>query len=219
MSIRALILAAIGLSACSARGPDGVRADATAPDAALTDPASRAPDLVNVAAGGAASASATWQEDARFHPDNVIDGSSYDAAEGGNYWLLPNETAGWWQIDLNKTFEVEVVRILNCNNGGGNDRATKDFRLEIKDDSQRVVYAVSGILPFTSASSAASPTRPYEVRLDRPVPGRTVKIFVDSWYPTRSDLGWPHPVLGGDPSNQGGGLNEVEILARAPSVP
>jgi hypothetical protein len=206
--------------------PDATAPDATAPDAAPdfgpdsspdgapTDLALIPPDLVNVAAGGTASASAIWQDDPRVYPDEVIDGSLYDAVNGGNYWLLPNETPGWWQVDLNRTFDIELVRILNCNNGRANDRATKDFRLEIRDDAGTVVYSAAGILPFTSASSASNPTRPYDVRLEKPVAGRTVRIFVDSWYPTRTDPTWPYPVIdSSDDHNQGGGLDEVQVFA------
>jgi hypothetical protein len=211
MSLRALILAALGLSACHAP------LQATAPDAAPPDLAPLPPDLVNVAAGATVSASATWEDNPLVGPDKVIDGSLYDAHDGGNYWLLPNQTAGWLQIDLPQVFDIQVVRILNCNNGRANDRATKNFRLEIKDASDKVVYSTAGVLPFTSASSADSPTRPYEVRVSTPVAGRTVKIFVDSWYPTRTDPTWPNPVIdSSDDSNEGGGLNEVEIFASGP---
>jgi hypothetical protein len=219
MSIRALILAAVGLGACNAGGPglEAAHPDATVPDAAPGMLAPLDPDLVNVAARGTASASATWEDNPLVGAGKVLDGSLYDAREGGNYWLLPNETPGWVQIDLRDVFNIEVVRILNCNNGHGNDRATKDFRLEIKDPSDTVVYSAGGVLPFTSASSADSPTRPYEIRLGKPVAGRTVKIFVDSWYPTRTDPAWPYPVLdSSDDHNEGGGLNEVEIFARVP---
>jgi len=170
--------------------------------------------LTNVALNGTATASSVWENNPKLLPENVIDDSAYDDVEQKNFWLLPNETAGWWQVDLGAEFTIHTIKIFNCNNGEANDRGTKDFRLEIRDATQDVVRATSGMLPFTSMSSVARPIVPRVLDFAKPVRGRYVKIYVDTWYPTRTDPSWPYPKIdSSDPGNQGGGLNEVQVFA------
>jgi F5/8 type C domain len=177
-----------------------------------TNPAPRAP-AANVAVGGVASASATWENNPSVGPDKVVDGSNYEDSVPANYWILPNRTAGWWQVDLGGEFLISAIEIYNTNNGISNDRGTQDFRIEILDSARKVVFSHAGILPFTSRSSAAHPIVPLTVNPGRTQAGRYVKVYVDSWYPTRSDTSWAHPVgPSGTVSNEGGGLNEVRVL-------
>ena len=173
--------------------------------------------LTNVAVQGIVSASAVWQNDPRYVPEHVIDGSTYDVdSPPGNFWLLPNETSGWLEIDLRKTFKIHSIRLLNTNNGVSNDRGTKDFRIEIRNDKGEVVHTVSGVLPFTSYSGAANPTEPVTLDFTNSMLGRYVKIYSDSWYPTRRDPFWPYPTLPSNKlENQGGGLNEVLVFAQS----
>jgi len=193
-----LLLLAAGLLGCAASASDEV----------VDDP------VTNVALKGTVTASSVWENDARFLPENVIDDSTFDDVDARNYWLLPNETTGWWQVDLEADFEIRAVKILNCNNDEANDRGTKDFRLEIRNAAQQVIHSAPGILPFTSLSSAAHPTVPHVVQFDSPVKGRYVRVHVDSWYPTRTQPAWPHPTVeSSDSGNQGGGLNEVQVFA------
>jgi hypothetical protein len=201
-----------------ADGAGGSMADAadgpgtTAGDGSATDLAGE--PLTNVALEGKVTASSVWQNDPRFLPENVIDDSSYDDVDARNYWLLPNQTAGWWQVDLGSEFDIRRIKVFNCNNDEANDRGTKDFRLEIRDAKQEVVHAASGVLPFTSLSSPVQPTVPRVMDLEEVVRGRYVKIYIDTWYPTRTDPTWPHPTVGSsDSGNQGGGLNEVQVFA------
>ena len=192
----------------------------SAPDAAVITVADARPttgadgSLTNLALNGTATASSVWENNPKLLPENVIDDSAYDDVEQKNYWLLPNETTGWWQVDLGAEFDISTIKVFNCNNGLANDRGTKDFRLEIRDATQEVVHTASGVLPFTSMSSAARPIVPRVLDLAKPVRGRYVKIYVDSWYPTRTDPSWPYPTIeSSDPGNQGGGLNEVQVFA------
>jgi F5/8 type C domain len=167
----------------------------------------------NIALSGIASASGFWEGNPLFQPSRVIDGSTFDGDAGGRYWILPNENAGWWQVDLRKQFNIGLIEILNSNNAIANDRATKDFRIEILDSARNVLFSKSDILPFTSYSSASNPTKPYSLNLDKAVRGRYVKIYVTSWYPIRTDPSWPFPFIGSsNPSNQGCGLNEVRVF-------
>lgn len=171
-------------------------------------------DPVNIALTGTASASAYWENHPAFLPSNAIDGSTYDNTSTGKYWLLPNQTTGWWQVDLGAAYPIGLVEILNCNNNGSNDRGTRDFHLEILDASSNVVFTQAGILPFTSFSSPSNPTVPYVLDLAAAVNGRYVKVYVDSWYPTRNDPSWPYPTVpSSNTSNEGGGLNDVRVYA------
>lgn len=175
-------------------------------------PAPRAPEA-NVALGRVATASAVWENNPSVGPDKVIDGSSFEDSVPANYWILPNRTAGWWQVDLGGEFQISAIEIYNTNNGLSNDRGTRDFRIEIQDSARNIVFSHAGILPFTSRSSAAHPIVPLTVKPGRIEAGRYVKVYVDSWYPTRSDTSWAFPVASsGTVSNEGGGLNEVRVL-------
>jgi hypothetical protein len=197
---------ALGLVACSPAS----KQSADDPGAGPTDGSV----LTNVARKGTVTASAVWEDNPNLLPDNVIDDSTYDDAEAMNYWLLPNETAGWWQVDLGAEFNIRTIKVFNCNNGQANDRGTKDFRVEIMNASHAVIHTASGDLPFTSRSSATHPIVPRVLELEGAVLGRYVKIYVDSWYQTRRNPSWPYPTIdSSDPGNQGGGLNEVQVLA------
>jgi hypothetical protein len=183
--------------------------------AGLTTPV----DPTNIALTGSASASAYWESHPAFLPSHVIDGSTYDDVSTGKYWILPNRTAGWWQVDLGADAAIGLIEILNCNNNGSNDRGTKDFRVEILDASSTVVFSQSGILPFTSFSSPSNPTVPYVLDLAVAVTGRYVKVWVDSWYPTRTDPAWPYPKApSSNLANEGGGLNDVRVYAAGATV-
>jgi hypothetical protein len=163
--------------------------------------------------GGIASASAVWQDNLSVGPAKVVDGSSYEDSVPANYWLLPNRTAGWWQVDLGGEFVISTIEIYNTNTGLANDRGTKDFRIEIQDSARKVVFTRAGILPFTSRSSATHPIVPFTVNPGKFETGRYVKVYVDSWYPTRSDTSWAHPVESSSTvTNEGGGLNEVRVF-------
>lgn len=174
---------------------------------------SDSPAPVNLALDGTVSASATWENNPRLGPAKVIDGSNYDDSVNINYWTLPNRTTGWWQVDLGRQAEITSIQILNTNGSTANDRATKDFRVEILGSDRTVAFSQSGVLPFTSKSSADHPIEPYAIKLDKARAGRYVKVYVDSWYPTRTDPSWPYPVVASsNPANEGGGLNEVRVF-------
>jgi F5/8 type C domain len=166
----------------------------------------------NLALSGTVTASAFWENNPIVRPALVIDGSTFDSPTGGSYWILPNLSKGWWQVNLGKEFTLGTIDIYNTNNGGGNDRATREFRLEILDAGATVVYSLADTLPFTSYSSAAFPTTPYTVHLPASITGQYVKVYVDGWYPTRNDPFWPFPLLPSHNENEGGGLNDVQVF-------
>jgi len=173
----------------------------------------------NIALGAPVSASAYWENNPIVAPEKAVDGSTYDQYGGGNYWVLPNVTPGWLQVDLGSPRAIGLIKIINFNNSYANDRATKDFRCEILDADMTVLYSTSGVLPFTSFSSASNPTVPYIIDLPAAITGRYVKIYVDSWYPTRTDPTWPYPVISSSNlNNEGGGLNDLQVFETSGSV-
>ena len=157
---------------------------------------------------------AFWENNPLLKPENAQDGSTWDTADGGNYWALPNKTKGWWQVDLGKTHPLRLIRIFNTSNSYCNDRGTKDFRLEVRDSADAVVLAHKGSLPFADYYGDAGTRSPFSLGLERGVRGRFVKVYVDSWYPTRTDPAWPYRTCdSSNLSNEGGGLNEVQVFA------
>jgi hypothetical protein len=73
----------------------------------------------NLALSGTVTASAFWENNPIVRPALVIDGSTYDSPTGGSYWILPNLSKGWWQVNLGQEFTLGTIDIYNTNNGGG----------------------------------------------------------------------------------------------------
>ena len=181
--------------------------------ASMTTAFSTPVNPTNIALGAPVTASAFWENNPIVAPEKAVDGSTYDQFGGGNFWVLPNVTTGWLQVDLGAPRAIGLIKIINFNDTYANDRATKDFRCEILDGNMAVLYSTSGVLPFTSLSSASNPTVPYLIDLPAAITGRYVKIYVDSWYPTRTDPTWPYYVIpSSNLNNQGGGLNDVQVF-------
>jgi len=60
------------------------------------------------------------------------------------YWLLPYRQTGDITLKLKFPSKLKLVRILNTSNAGLYDYGTIDFRLELLDKNQKVVYTKSG---------------------------------------------------------------------------
>lgn len=162
---------------------------------------------------GKATASAVWENNPLLQPENVQDGTTFDTANAGNYWDLPNNTKGWVQIDLGKDHKLSHINLFNTSNSYCNDRGTKDFRLEIRDEANAVILTTKGVLPFVDYFADADAKTPFSVKFKEAVRGRYVKVYVDSWYRTRTDASWPYQTCySSNLSNEGGGLNEVQIF-------
>jgi len=60
------------------------------------------------------------------------------------YWLLPGETLGHVEIALRQPAIVDRVRLLNTSNAGLNDFATHTFRVELLDESHKLLASKDG---------------------------------------------------------------------------
>ncbi len=139
------------------------------------------PGSPNIALGKPATASAT--SNPNVCPDHVTDGSTLENIL--DYWLLPNSTTGWVQVDLEGIYDIHKIRWLNTHNDGYNDRATTDWRLEISSDGTSFTEYTSGTEEFSS-----EPTWVEFKHIQ--VDARYLRLYVDGYY------------------NRGGGVNEIE---------
>jgi hypothetical protein len=65
--------------------------------------------------------------DRKYEAGKAVDGKA------GTEWLLPDGQTGWIEIRM-RPRAVARVLLLNAHNPGYNDRATKDFALELYGD-------------------------------------------------------------------------------------
>jgi len=80
---------------------------------------------------------------AGYPAENVADGD--EATE----WLLPNRTPGWIELTLDPVRDVGELRLLNSHNGHYNDRATRNYRIEVFSGG-RVAKTLNGSFPAFS---------------------------------------------------------------------
>ena len=94
----------------------------------------------------AASASGSWS--AAYGPDHLVDGKTAETGEI-TYWLLPSQTAGWAQVQLDSLYRLDHVRWLNTHNGAAHDRATAAWRLDGSYDGVTFTELSRGTAPFS----------------------------------------------------------------------
>src|SRR5262249_16083871 len=58
--------------------------------------------------GAPVNASDTWEQNSMFAPNHVTDG------QPDTYWLLPDHTTGWVEVQITPPRHVRMVRLLNC---------------------------------------------------------------------------------------------------------
>lgn len=158
---------------------------------------------VEVAGGKPVTASGYWKGSASSHifpPKNVVnrktDESKEDCGPGPRtYWLLPDRSTGWVQVDLQQNYCIVKLRWLNTHNGICGDRATTRLRIAVStsgryEGEEQTVY--SGSMAFSRTPAFQ------EFLLPPTVVARYVRFYVEDYY------------------NWGGGLNEVEVYALAP---
>jgi hypothetical protein len=157
-------------------------------------------ELIEVAAGQKTTTSGFWQYSADYSfPSHAIVDRQTDelhcdiGIESGNsYWLLPDKSNGWIEIDLASDYAITKFRYLNTHNGSCGDRATKKFHIAVSNSGEfsgEEIIVAEGEMPFTFSPDFQ------ETTLSNPVPGRYVRFYVDEYYE------W------------GGGLNELEVYA------
>ena len=77
-----------------------------------------------------AVASAAWSNE--FSARNAIDD------DVDTEWLLPDRRKGWIEFNIVPPRYIEKIRILNAHNRHHNDRATKEFRIDLYSDDEKV---------------------------------------------------------------------------------
>jgi hypothetical protein len=142
----------------------------------------------NLAPSGSASASQTYGP--LYGATNVID---EDTNEDGSrsYWILPNSTTGWVEVDLGSSIGITDILWANTHNQSNFDRATTDYEIAVSETGsfsgeETIVDSGTGSLEADLVFHSAS--------LSTPVSGRYIRFYVDGYF------------------GSGGGLNELQIF-------
>lgn len=72
-----------------------------------------------------------------FPPEHAVDDDE------SSEWLLPDRTPGWVEAAISPPTRVERVRLLNSHNRHYNDRATREYTVELFS-GDRVVQTIEG---------------------------------------------------------------------------
>ena len=142
-----------------------------------------------------------------FPWSNVNDGYFDDSLtsrpnpQAWSYWLTPDNSTGWFIIDLLETSYISYFEIQNTRNRDyGNDRTSKDFHISLSSDGATWTNALTGVLINVLGAGKPIPIETFS--LQTPISARYVKFDLDSF-------------LGGS-----GGLNELSVYGATPaSVP
>jgi hypothetical protein len=139
------------------------------------------------------------------------------------YWLLPEETPGWVELELAAPATVSMVRLLNTSNAGLNDFAAHAVRVELFDPSRKLLAARDVMFgkafdrPFKQAFAEpkwfSRYARTFEGMLD---PGLTVP-FGDGWKEVVFDAAKDAAYVRVSITKYwgiGGGLNEVQVYGK-----
>jgi hypothetical protein len=116
-----------------------------------------------------ATASAVYAGDPIFGPDRVLDG------ESATEWLLPDRTPGAIELTLRAPRRVTAVRLVNGHNREFNDRAIRDYEIELYA-GQRLVKKLSG-----SFAQLVPAPAPVSIRADADGVDR-VRVVVKSFH-------------------------------------
>jgi hypothetical protein len=101
---------------------------------------------------------------------NVLD------AHPDSEWLLPDNAPGWIDLTLSPARTVSTVRIINAHNSIHNDRATKQFRIEVYRKGD-LVKTVDGTF------STLTPTPDWtKFELGRQENVSRIRVVVNSWH-------------------------------------
>ncbi|MBX3247905.1 MAG: hypothetical protein KF901_12060 [Myxococcales bacterium] len=90
-----------------------------------------------------ASASAHFRNDPQFGPDRVFD------EDPNTEWLLNDGQTGWLEARLSPPRDMRQLRILNGHNRQYNDRAVKEYALELYDAAGTKVFETEGEFDFS----------------------------------------------------------------------
>ena len=91
-----------------------------------------------------ADASDVWAQSPMFAAENVLDGND------DSYWLLPDGATGWVEARISPPVDVSRVRLLNTHNPPHNDRATRDYAVEIYAGGE-LAQTIEGTFEFSTS--------------------------------------------------------------------
>jgi hypothetical protein len=123
----------------------------------------------------AATASAFYANDPQFGPEKVVDGLPETE------WLLPDRTPGHVELRLPSARTVTAVRLLNGHNRQFNDRAVREYTVELHAGPRLVASKEGEFAEFQEAPTWT----------DVPVRGDAVdrvRVVVRSWHRMGSAL-------------------------------
>lgn len=90
-----------------------------------------------------ADASDVWAQSPTFAPEHVLDGNE------DSYWLLPDGATGWVEARISPAVDVHRIRLLNTHNPPHNDRATRDYAVEIYSGGE-LAQTIEGSFEFSA---------------------------------------------------------------------
>lgn len=134
----------------------------------------------------------TWQ--------NVTDGQYNDSGVpfDWSFWLTPQNTGGFFTVDLGELYSLSSFVLQNTHNRGYNDRGTRDYTISLSADGTNFSPVVIGTLEFFTSSVSTIPT--VTVNID-PSIARYVRFTANTWYGSSA------------------GLNEIEVYGQPVPTP
>ncbi|GAB4217411.1 MAG: hypothetical protein OHK0013_44850 [Sandaracinaceae bacterium] len=99
--------------------------------------------LLRTPTGTFAAASEHFGGRSEYAPENAIDGRP------DTEWLLPDRVSGWLEVRVSPPRRVEAVSILNAHNPPMNDRATRDYTLEVWSNGE-LARTIDGSFAFSA---------------------------------------------------------------------
>ena len=99
---------------------------------------------------------------------------------GENYWRAGRRSRGEFILDLCRDIAVDMIKLVNTHNAGGQHRATKDFRVYLSNDQNGPwTRVLSGRLEDSRHKPDPLPVMKYQIS---PTVARYVKFELYSWY-------------------------------------
>ncbi len=175
----------------------------------LPQPSSQTRSPGNLALGKPVTCKAFYSrpQGSVFPPSNLTDGQFNDSGSPGDwsFWLAPNGEDGEFTVDLLTNHLIGSITLQNTHNRIHGDRGMKDFIIETSEDGVVFQEILRATLEPIINLPAPGVDFPFQSFRFPPTTARYVKIVGLSHYrnPTRAD----------DTTNQGGGLNEIQIFA------
>ena len=143
----------------------------------------------NLGTGSTATASASAS--VNYGASQIIDGlTDEDDYSDETYWLLPQATTGYVELDLGDIYGVTMVRFANTHHGPRYNRATEDYEILV---SATGAFAGEETTLDSGTGTLETDRMFHQTDSATPAAGRYIRFTVDSYH------------------SLGGGLNELEV--------